>query len=1206
MVTRVYSEKKEGFRQEAAALMKDIRESLSISLSSLRIVNAYDVEGIGGDLLERARKEVFSEPPVDDLLEELPPAEHAFRVSYLPGQFDQRARSAEECISFLSPGTAARVKSSRVYLADGCSAWELERIKRMLINPVEAMEDGLAVPETLSLAYDEPGDIAVIDGFRKLDEEGLRRFIADYGLAMDADDLEVLRKYFDEEEERGPTITEIRVCDTYWSDHCRHTTFLTELDEVDISDGEIRRAYMDYLALREETGRSGRPQTLMDIATIGAKALKKRGLLPDLDESEEINACSIRRTCLVDGREVPYLLLFKNETHNHPTEIEPFGGAATCIGGAIRDPLSGRAYVYQAMRITGSGDVTEPFSSTIPGKLPQRKIGLESAHGYSSYGNQIGLATGLVDEIYHPGYKAKHMELGAVLGAVPESHVRREAPLPGDVVLLLGGRTGRDGIGGATGSSKSHVRKSLETCSAEVQKGNAPEERKLQRLFMDREASLMIKRCNDFGAGGVSVAIGELADGLSIDLDAVPKKYMGLDGTELAISESQERMAVVVAAEDRERFVSLAAKENLECTEVAVVSEEPVLRMFWRGKEIVHLKRSFLNTNGSRKHARAAIAEPGKYEDLSGLSLEEALGSLELSSRQGLAERFDSTIGASSVLVPFGGRYQKTPAEAMCALLPSASGRTGTASLFAYGFNPHKSDMDPYHGSYDAVVDSIAKIIAAGGRRRGCYLTLQEFFGRTGTDPRRWGRPLAALLGALEAQIDLEAAAIGGKDSMSGTFEDIDVPNTLVSFAVNTIDPVDVISPEFRKAGSYVYIRRPHGDMKGYLDSSAELFAKPCVLAVSTVPYGNAEAAIAKMCFGNMIGFSGNGIYASCPSGTFIFESDEELPGEELLGRTTEEKVCLGRTLESLLAIYEGRLADAYPIAAAGKGTAEAFSYGRRSDASPAVRCARPHVLIPVFPGTNCEIDTAKAFADAGADVELQVICNLSADSLERSIGAFAAGLGRSQVMFIPGGFSGADEPDGSGKFITAFMRNPMVREGIEDLLDRRGGLVGGICNGFQALIKLGLLPYGRFVEPSADSPTLTFNTIGRHISHVAATRVASVMSPWMREFRPGEVVLVPISHGEGRFIADEGTIAELAANGQIATQYCSLDGIPSLSGDVDFNGSAAAIEGITSPDGRVFGRMGHIERCQRHTLLNAGGKEESIRFFRSAVSYFR
>ncbi len=1202
MVERVYSEKKAGFRADAEQLRKDIRESLSINLSSLRIINTYDIENIDPALLERARREVFSEPPVDDILPSLPEAGHIFRISYLPGQFDQRAKSAEECISFLSPGADVHVKSSRIYLIDGATDQEAERIRKYLINPVEAMEDKLFEGDTLKASYPERGSVETLDGFRKLSREGLEDCIKRYGLAMDADDLEVLRAYF-EDEGRDPTITEVRVCDTYWSDHCRHTTFLTHLDSVEIEDDEVRKAYEEYLDLRKETGRSDRPVTLMDLATIGAKALKGRGKLPDLDESEEINACSIKRMVQSGGRSIPYLLLFKNETHNHPTEIEPFGGAATCIGGAIRDPLSGRAYVYQAMRITGSGDVTEPFGATMKGKLPQRKIGLESAHGYSSYGNQIGLATGIVDEIYHPGYKAKHMELGAVLGAVPEENVRRERPEPGDIVLLLGGRTGRDGIGGATGSSKSHGAASLETCSAEVQKGNAPEERKLQRLFMRKEASLMIKRCNDFGAGGVSVAIGELAPGLDIDLDKVPRKYMGLDGTELAISESQERMAVVVSSSDKQRFAELAAQENLECTEVARVTEEPILSMKWRGQEIVSLRRSFLDTNGAEKHADARIGKADSYHDLQGLSAEEALGNLNLASKQGLAERFDSTIGASTVLLPFGGKEQKTPAEAMCALLPVSSGRTETASLFAYGFNPYKSDADPFRGSYDAVIDSISRIIASGGRREGTYLTFQEFFGKTGSDPKRWGRPLAALLGALKAQLDTECAAIGGKDSMSGSFEKLDVPNTLVSFAVNTVSPHDVISPEFKSAGSYVYVRRPVGSMKEYLDSSAALFSDG-ILAVSTVPYGNAAAAIAKMCFGNMIGYEGKTDFPS-PSGTFIFESAKELEGEELIGRTAADGKLNGKSLMSLLAIYEKPLSDIYPIISPEKGEAPLFTSDRISSVQPRTRCAKPHVLIPVFPGTNCEIDTSRAFEDAGAETEISVICNITEDALRRSIERFASSLGRSQILFIPGGFSGADEPEGSGKFITAFMRNPEIREGIESLLDKRDGLVGGICNGFQALIKLGLLPEGRFTEPEEDNPTLTFNTIGRHISHIAATRVSSVMSPWMRGFAPGEVVMVPVSHGEGRFIADEETIKRLAANGQIATQYSDLRGRVSMDGDSNLNGSAAAIEGITSPDGRVFGRMGHIERCQSNTLRNLSGVNSSIRFFRSAVEYF-
>ena len=1202
MVYRVLVEKKEGFRNEAEALLRDIREFLAIDIDDVRVINAYDAEDIPESVFSRAVNEVFSEPQVDDVLRALPQSDDAFRICFLPGQFDQRARSAEECIAFLSPGTRARVKSSRIYLLYGCTEEDGQRIRKFLINPVEAEEAPIEEGSTLSSDYPEPGDVAVLTGFISMDVKDLDSFRSRYGLAMDSADLALFQSYFRDTERRDPTITELRVCDTYWSDHCRHTTFLTHLDSVEFEDEDAEKAYREYLGIRKELGRDDRPVTLMDIATIGARILDRRGLLQNLDKSEEINACSIRINAEIDGKAVPYLLLFKNETHNHPTEIEPFGGAATCIGGAIRDPLSGRAYVYQAMRITGSGDVTEPFSATMAGKLPQRKIALDAARGYSSYGNQIGLATGKVEEIYHPGYKAKHMELGAVLGAVPADHVRREAPEPGDIILLLGGRTGRDGIGGATGSSKSHGMKSLETCSAEVQKGNAPEERKLQRLFMDKEVSLMIKRCNDFGAGGVSVAIGELAPGLDIDLDKVPRKYLGLDGTELAISESQERMAVAVGKDDAERFMELARRENLECTPVAAVTAEPVLRMRWRGKEIVHLERSFLDTNGAEKHQSVKVAKGRCYEDLSSLSVREALSDLNLASKQGLSERFDSTIGASTVLLPFGGKHQKTEPEAMAALIPAGKGRSGTASLMAYGYNPYRTSSNPFRGSYDAVVDSVAKIVAAGGSRHGAYLTFQEFFGRTGADPERWGRPMAALLGALKAQLDLGTAAIGGKDSMSGTFEDIDVPDTLVSFAVNTISPSHVISPEFKRTGSYVYLLQPSGSIADHLDRAEKLF-RECS-AVSSVPYGSIAAAIAKMCFGNGIGYEGS-TDGSAPAGTFIIESGKPVDGAVLLGRTTEAPSFNGIPLSELLEIYEKPLSSVYPITAEGEGHAETFTYDKASSVSFG-KAVKPHVIIPVFPGTNCEIDTKRAFENAGADAEIFVVSNLDDNAIRSSIDGFAKAVRSSHMLFIPGGFSGADEPDGSGKFITAFMRSPAVKDAVTDLLDSRKGLVGGICNGFQALVKLGLLPYGEFREPSPDSPTLTFNTIGRHISHIARVRVSSVMSPWMSGFHSGEICLVPISHGEGRFIADESTVHSLASRGQIAFQYADESGSATMDGRFNLNGSVHAIEGITSPDGRVFGRMGHVERSQRNTMLNLSEGADSIRFFSSAVGYFK
>ena len=1188
MIRRIYTERKPGFAQEAVNLQKDMAELLSLPFRSVRVLNAYDVENISEELFGRAVAEVLSDPVIDTVLHELPSAQHIFRISCLPGQFDQRGRSAEECISFLSPGAEPRVKASKVYLVDGGSEEDIARMKKYLINPVEAREDRLFEEGSLELSWTMPEDIRVLEGFR--DEKDLLSVIASLGLAMDEEDLAFFQRHF-QDEGRDPTITELRVCDTYWSDHCRHTTFLTELEDVTFEDPDAEEEYKAYLELRKETGRDKRPVTLMDIATIGAKALKGRGLLPELDDSEEINACSIKVDCVIDGKSVPYLFLFKNETHNHPTEIEPFGGAATCIGGAIRDPLSGRAYVYQAMRITGSGDVTEAVPDTIPGRLPQRKLALDSARGYSSYGNQIGLATGQVDEIYHPGYKAKHMELGAVLGAVPRENVRREAPSPGDLVLLLGGRTGRDGIGGATGSSKSHQSSSLETCGAEVQKGNAPEERKLQRLFMKKSVARMIKRCNDFGAGGVSVAVGELAPGLEIDLDRVPRKYQGLDGTELAISESQERMAVVIAPSDREAFLREAEEENLECTEIAEVTEKPVLVMKWRGKVIVSLSRAFLDTNGAKKRASAWVKKPGQTG-------ERPLLELNLASKQGLSERFDSTIGASTVLLPYGGKYQKTPPMAMAALLPSEKGRVSTVSLMSYAYDPYVTEKDPFRGAYENVVSSVCKLVAAGGRRKGAYLTFQEYFGKTGKDPERWGRPMAALLGALKAQMDLEVAAIGGKDSMSGTFSSLNVPNTLVSFAVGTTSLDKVMSPEFKEDGSYILAFTPEGSIKDYLDRMADVISKPEVLSASVVQYGELESALDKMSFGNGIGYELESNYKP-GFADIIVESSQIIDGGILIGRTA------GSFVKEKLEAYEAPLKAIYPLTAEdGRGEAEAFTYpGRCSihSSSP-----EPRVVIPVFPGTNCEIDSKKAFEDAGAEVDLIVVNNLSPENIKRSVSRFSRLLRESQMLFIPGGFSGADEPDGSGKFITAFLRNPEAREAVEDLLNRREGLVGGICNGFQALIKLGLVPYGRFTDQDADSPTLTFNTIGRHISHVAWTRVCSAKSPWLSLFSAGELVPVPVSHGEGRFLAPDGTVRELAANGQIATQYCAPDGRVSLSGMTDLNGSVFSVEGITSPDGRVFGRMGHIERCQSGTMKNFHEANNSLRFFKGAVGYFK
>ena len=1206
MIHRIYVEKREGFRNEAETLMKDLASSLGIRPASLRILRRYDVEGIGEELFRRAVDDVFSEKAVDLTYDSLPEASKAFAICPLPGQFDLCSHSAEECIAFLDPSSQVRVKAAKVYLVEGLDDEQISRVEHYLVNPVESMLDSLDEVETLARRQDIPTTVETLEGFTQLDDSQLADLLPQLSLAMDVEDLKCFRDYF-RSVGRNPTVTELRVCDTYWSDHCRHTTFLTQLDEVDFLDSEAKAMFQRYLEIRKELGRDDRPVTLMDIATIGARHLASRGLLGELDESEEINACSIRvKAQSEDGRTEDHLLMFKNETHNHPTEIEPFGGAATCIGGAIRDPLSGRAYVYQAMRITGSGDVHTPYDRTLPGKLPQKKIAVTSAQGYSSYGNQIGLATGLVDEVYHPGYVAKHLELGAVVAAVKADNVVRKRPEPGDLVILVGGRTGRDGIGGATGSSKSHKTTSVDTASAEVQKGNAPEERKLQRLFRNSEAAKLIKRCNDFGAGGVSVAIGELAPGLVINLDKVTKKYQGLDGTELAISESQERMAVVCSKEDAGRFIALAEGENLEATVVAEVSSESRLCMDWAGRRIVDIERSFLDTNGAPKHAKATVVAPD-IPQVDRMGLKEALRDLHFCSRQGLAERFDSTIGAGTVLMPFGGRCQKTPSQVMCATLPSTGGRMRTASLFSYGFNADECDKDPFRGAYDSVLTSVAKIVAAGGSRKGCYLSLQEYFGRTGDDRYKWGRPLSALLGALKAQLDLSVAAIGGKDSMSGSFEDMDVPNTLVAFAINTIERDDVVSNDIKKAGSLIHLmsKAEDEDPAGFLDRVQKLMKEHKVLSAALVERGRADVTLAKMCFGSMIGFTGH-IPASVPTLSFLFESDGPIEGAENLGRTTGEGYFNNYNLEELLEAYESRLEDIYPqkFDTDGLETHSITSDAACKHRHCSISIARPRVLIPVFPGTNCEVDSALAFDEAGAESRVFVINNLSGERLRGSIEDFAKALAQSQILFIPGGFSGGDEPDGSGKFITAFLRSPAIRQEVERLVGQRDGLIGGICNGFQALVKLGLLPFGEYRTMNEDSPTLTHNLIGRHQSRLVHTRVSSLLSPWLSGYALGEVQCVPVSHGEGRFIIKDELLEELAARGQIATQYVDDRGLATMDCRCNPNGSTLSIEGICSPDGRIFGRMGHIERCRIGLYRNVE-TSTGLPFFKGAVDYF-
>ncbi len=1229
MVYRVYVEKKENLANEAKGLLNEARNLLGIgNLENVRIINRYDAENISRELFDYAVKTVFSEPQLDiaALSVDLPGA-YVFAVEALPGQFDQRADSAAQCIQIISQGERPLIRTAKIYALYGAlSEADIAEFKKYVINPVECREAALTLPETLAAQYDIPTQVATLKGFTALGQAGLSDFIRQYGLAMDLDDITFCRDYF-LRERRDPTITEIRMIDTYWSDHCRHTTFGTIIDSVTFEDPLLQKTYEKYLAVREALGREEKPICLMDLATIAAKHLKANGRLDKLDESEEINACTVKIDVTLDGVTEPWLLLFKNETHNHPTEIEPFGGAATCIGGAIRDPLSGRAYVYGAMRVTGAADPLKPVSQTIPGKLPQRKIVTTAAAGYSSYGNQIGLATGIVDEIYHPGYAAKRMEIGAVIAAVPGENVRRERPIPGDVVILLGGNTGRDGIGGATGSSKAHNAQSVETCGSEVQKGNAPEERKLQRLFRNGEASRLIKRCNDFGAGGVSVAIGELADGLTIDLNAVPKKYEGLDGTELAISESQERMAVVVESKDVPRFLELASAENLNAVPVAVVTEQARLVMNWNGKTICDISRDFLNSNGAAKHIHVATARPGSFaKTVTGAFAENFLktaSDLNTCSKRGLSERFDSTIGAGTVLMPFGGKYQLTPVQAMVQKISAEKKHTDDCSFMAFGYNPFITSASPYHGAYLAVVESVCKLIASGASFADTYLTFQEYFERLGKEPARWGKPMAALLGAFQAQMDLGIGAIGGKDSMSGSFENLDVPPTLVSFAVTTGKASDVVSPEFKAAGHTVCLLKPRYEENGLpearslldnLTTVTGLLRSGKALAAYTPGMGGVAEAVMKMGFGNGFGLAfDSGVtpdelfgYAY---GSFVLEMSEGTVGKAL-GITTADGSFSYQgealTQAEVLSAYEDKLESVYACnIPADDEPMQAFSFEAGQRKAPAVKTARPKVLIPAFPGTNCEYDSAKAVRDAGAEPEIIVINNLSADGIARSVERFADALKQAQIVFIPGGFSGGDEPDGSGKFITAFFRNMAIKEGVADLLEHRDGLMCGICNGFQALIKLGLVPYGRILDTDETCPTLTFNTIGRHQSRIVRTRVASNKSPWLSLTNVGDVYNVPISHGEGRFLASEELIHQLAENGQIATQYVDLNGLPTADVRFNPNGSRYAIEGITSPDGRVFGKMGHSERIGKGLYRNVPG-EYDIRMFEAAVTYFQ
>ncbi len=1261
MVYRIFVEKKSELAGEAKALLNDARTLLGIkALENVRILNRYDAERIDRRTFDYAVKTVFSEPQLD-LVSTEPDVSGAtvFAVEYLPGQFDQRADSAAQCIQIISQGDRPLVKSARVYVLYGnITEGELAEIKNYVINPVEAREASLELPTTLETEYDIPESVATLDGFITKTRAELEEMISSLGLAMDGDDIEFCKNYF-AQEKRNPTITELRMIDTYWSDHCRHTTFGTIIDSVKFEDPEIEKAYNHYIEVRKELGRT-KPVCLMDIATLAVKELRREGKLDKLDESEEINACTVKIDVEVDGVSEPWLLLFKNETHNHPTEIEPFGGAATCIGGAIRDPLSGRSYVYGAMRVTGAADPLKPISETIPGKLPQRKLVTTAAAGYSSYGNQIGLATGIVDELYHPGYAAKRMEIGAVIAATPAENVRRETPAAGDVIILLGGSTGRDGIGGATGSSKAHNAHSVETCGAEVQKGNAPEERKLQRLFRNGKACRMIKRCNDFGAGGVSVAIGELADGLVIDLNAVPRKYEGLDGTELAISESQERMAVVVEAKDVDAFLAIAASENLQAIPVAKVQDEKRLVMNWNGKKIVDISRDFLNSNGAEKHIDIEVA------DMAGATQENAhavvkavedvpadasftdkyialADDLNCCSKRGLAERFDSTIGAGTVIMPFGGKNQLTPAQAMVQKIPVEKKHTDDCSIMSWGYNPFITEKNCFKGAYLAVVESVAKLVAAGAEFKDVYLTFQEYFEKPGRNAKRWGKPLSALLGAFEAQLELGIGAIGGKDSMSGSFEKLDVPPTLVSFAVTTQKTSDIVTPEFKGAGHKVVRIAPAYGKNGLPDTKSlikcfevvnGLAKKNMVEAVYTPCVGGIAEAILKMSIGNGIGFEYaedvaeekifgydygafivelvEGRCQNCVKKSFTCENGEDVT-VELLGMTTEKEAVsykgLEIALDKLLKTYEDKLESVYNCnIPSTEQKMETFSYANGEAeriSAPAIKVAKPRILIPAFPGTNCEFDSAKAAADAGADPEIIVIRNLTGDAISASIEDFTTKLKDAQMIFIPGGFSGGDEPEGSGKFITAFFRNAAVKEGVTDLLENRDGLMCGICNGFQALIKLGLVPYGKIIDTDENCPTLSFNTIARHQSRIVRTRVASNKSPWLANTNVGDIYNVPISHGEGRFLASEELIRELAKNGQIATQYVDMDG--NATSDVHFNpnDSMFAIEGITSPDGRVFGKMGHSERIGAGLYKNVPGNYD-IRMFESAVKYYK
>lgn len=1255
-VRRIYVEKKKGLDVEAQHLLADLRENLGMkALTNLRIINRYDMEGIDEEAYQKARNTIFSEPPVDEVMDEvLTIAENTryFAVEYLPGQYDQRADSAAQCIQILTQQERPDVVSAKVILLEGdLSQEDFEKIKAYCINPVDSREAAIDKPESLEMIWSVPADVAVLEGFIDMDKDAVQRYKEAMGFAMSQEDLLFVQGYFRDHERRNPTITEIKVIDTYWSDHCRHTTFLTKIEEVQIQEGSftapVRAAYETYKAARKQVyGDAERDMTLMDLAVIGMKELRQAGKLEDLDLSDEINACSIEIDVNIEGKTEKWLLMFKNETHNHPTEIEPFGGAATCLGGAIRDPLSGRTYVYQAMRVTGSGDPRTKIEDTLPGKLPQRKITTGAAAGYSAYGNQIGLATGQVAELYDEGFIAKRMEVGAVIAAAPKTNVVREKPQKGDVVILLGGKTGRDGCGGATGSSKAHTEESIWNCGAEVQKGNAPTERKIQRLFRNPQVSRLIKKCNDFGAGGVSVAIGELTEGLVIDLDRVPKKYEGLDGTELAISESQERMAVVVAENQAENFIQLAAEENLEAVVVAWVTDDRRMKMLWRGKTIVDLSRDFLDTNGVKQHTKVYIQAPKEEnnyfkqlpleidsykEDLAQGWLAN-LQDLNVCSQRGLVERFDSTIGAGTVLMPFGGQYQGTPAEGMAAKIPVLEGDTTTASLMSFGYNPQIGKWSPFHGALYAVVEAIAKIVAMGGDHKKIRLSFQEYFEKLGKEPSKWGKPFSALLGAYRVQQALGIPAIGGKDSMSGTFKELNVPPTLVAFAVTTEDVRKIISPEFKKQGSQVVWVPMERDAQEIPDFDAmdfiynritKLIHDKKVLSAHSIRQGGIAASISKMCFGNQIGirfekrmkFSDlfiphyGSIILEIPEGEVMEEIFKGLP-HVVLGVTTEEPMIqINDTkiaLQDALAAWETPLEKIFPTKAAPiQGEPRQINYINRNQKRPSIQIAKPRVFIPAFPGTNCEVDSARAFEKAGGQVETFVFRNLRAVDIENSIATMAEAIGKAQIIMLPGGFSAGDEPEGSGKFIATVFRNPRIKEAVMELLQKRDGLMLGICNGFQALIKLGLLPYGEIKDMDEDCPTLTFNQIGRHVSRLVETKIASTLSPWFAKVEAGDIHKIAISHGEGRFVAKEAVIEEMIRRGQIATQYVDLNGRATYDIAFNPNGSLEAVEGITSPDGRILGKMGHSERIGSHIGVNVPGEKDQ-QIFRAGIEYFR